>query len=300
MYLTDPRENSICPKEGTIWESDNRIEERWHWNGAALDLCNMDPEEYGTTIFYTADAPQKEPTSGKNAMVLELNDEGKGSVSMANPPASDVYMLVEDEDGNVDVVVIPEGSESPFEFDFVNVNVNSIKNVFIGPDEDNVTSNTFSDETYKYIISYKAKPAEEVMYAAIKHATVGEEGLLTKELISYYCKKAVVKGKCSAFAYVIQPIAIPGLDTMSDEAAEKVFETEQVDLFILTTAKTDHIFLNNGEEQTSSWDLNYDVATVDGRDYYVSRFSLSEHTNLYDPEDQVGADVIYTYKVVMG
>lgn len=299
MYLGDPREQSICPKEGTIWESDNRVEERWVWNGAALDLCNMSPEDYGTTIFYTADAPERKPSDGKNAMVLEVNDEGKGSVSMPNPPASDIYLVIEDEKGNVDVVVIPEGSSSPFEFDFTDVNVDSIKNVFIGPDEDSATSNTFSDETYKYTITYKAKPAEGVIYAAIKHVAVGDDGKLSTEMVGLYGKTAVVKGKCAAFVYLIPPIAVDGLDTMTDEAAQKVYETEQIDLFVLTTAKASHIFLNNGDEQTSSWDMNYDVVSVDGRNYNVSRFSLSEHTNLYDPNDQVGVDVIYTYKVVM-
>lgn len=297
MYLGDPRENAICPASGTIWEEDNRVEERWFWNGSSRDLCNMNPEDYGKTVFYTSDAPEKQPSEGKNNMTLEVNDEGFGSVSFTNPPASDIYMVIEDEDGSVDVVVIPKDSESPFVFDFEDVNPSKIKKVFIGPDEDHAKSDSFTDDKYRYTIKYKPKPAERAWYAAINHLIAGT---ITPELVANYGKEAVVKGNCAAFMYVIPPVAVEGLDEMTDEAAKNIYDTYQTDLFILTTKPLTHVFLNGGEEQTESWDLNCDEVTMDGVSYNVSRFSLTEHSNVYDPNDQVGLDVVYTYKIIMG
>ena len=45
-YLGDPRENAICLSAHTIWEADNRVEERWQWGAQVIDLCDMSPEEY--------------------------------------------------------------------------------------------------------------------------------------------------------------------------------------------------------------------------------------------------------------
>ena len=55
MYLGDPREQQICPDEHTIWEEDNRVEERWQWGARILDLCDLDPDEYAQTIFNVRD-----------------------------------------------------------------------------------------------------------------------------------------------------------------------------------------------------------------------------------------------------
>lgn len=53
-YLNDPRENRIG-SNGELWENDKREEERYLWNGAYLDLCDLPPEEYMKTIFVTSE-----------------------------------------------------------------------------------------------------------------------------------------------------------------------------------------------------------------------------------------------------
>lgn len=45
-YMKDPRENTIDLDVPAIWEADNRVEERWIWNGMIVDYCDMSPEEY--------------------------------------------------------------------------------------------------------------------------------------------------------------------------------------------------------------------------------------------------------------
>ena len=296
MYLGDPRENAICPASGTIWEEDNRVEERWFWNGSSRDLCNMNPDDYGTTIFYTDDAPSKKPTDGKNNMTLEVLDNGLGSVSYMNPPASDIFMMIKDEEGNIEFFIIPKDTPSPFEFEFNKVNPSKIKDVFIGPDEEHATSDRFSDEKYLYTISYKPKPGEKVLYAAIAH-DISET--MTSTLVDRYAKEAMVMGSCAVFMYKIAPVPVPGLDDMDEEDARKIYAANQIDLFILTTKPVTNVFLNIGENQTDSWDLNCETVTSASVSYYVSRFSLSEHSNVYDPTYQEGKDIMYAYKVVM-
>lgn len=53
MYLGDPREQQICPEKHTIWEEDNRVEDRYQWGAMVIDLCDLDPDEYSQTIFHT-------------------------------------------------------------------------------------------------------------------------------------------------------------------------------------------------------------------------------------------------------
>ena len=53
MYLGDPREQQICPEKHTIWEEDNRVEDRYQWGAMVIDLCDLDPDEYAQTIFHT-------------------------------------------------------------------------------------------------------------------------------------------------------------------------------------------------------------------------------------------------------
>ena len=45
-YRKDPRENVIDLDKHAVWEQDNRVEARYVWNAAVLDLCDMTPEEY--------------------------------------------------------------------------------------------------------------------------------------------------------------------------------------------------------------------------------------------------------------
>lgn len=51
MYLDDPRENAIRPESGCTLESDNRVEEMYHWGAMVLDLCDLPVDEYMKNPF---------------------------------------------------------------------------------------------------------------------------------------------------------------------------------------------------------------------------------------------------------
>lgn len=50
-YMNDPRENCFDLDNHAIWEMDNRKEERYVWNGAVIDLCDMPIDEYMKNPF---------------------------------------------------------------------------------------------------------------------------------------------------------------------------------------------------------------------------------------------------------
>lgn len=45
-YENDPREEQIRPESGITLESDNRVEEMYHWGAHITDLCDLPVEEY--------------------------------------------------------------------------------------------------------------------------------------------------------------------------------------------------------------------------------------------------------------
>lgn len=45
-YMNDPRENAIDLENHTIWEEDNRKEQRYQWGAMVVDLCDMEVSEY--------------------------------------------------------------------------------------------------------------------------------------------------------------------------------------------------------------------------------------------------------------
>lgn len=68
-YMGDPRENAIDIDNHVIWEADNRIEERYEWNAALIDLCDMTPEEYM-----------------KNPIIEAIEGGGGGTTTTTAPP----------------------------------------------------------------------------------------------------------------------------------------------------------------------------------------------------------------------
>ena len=71
-YLGDIRENSIGPN-GQLWEGDNRVEERYYYNGMYIDLCGLPVEDYCKTIFVTNGSGASEDVNKKtNSITVEV------------------------------------------------------------------------------------------------------------------------------------------------------------------------------------------------------------------------------------
>ena len=67
----DPRENTIDLDKHAIWESDNRVEGRYVWNAAVLDLCDLPVDEYMKNPI--VDAIEKSSQESDKA-IEKLND----------------------------------------------------------------------------------------------------------------------------------------------------------------------------------------------------------------------------------
>ena len=76
MYLNDPRENTIDLDKHAIWESDNRIEKRYIWNGLITDLCDLPIEEYMKNPIIEA-IKSSGSDSGSSQAIEELNETVK-------------------------------------------------------------------------------------------------------------------------------------------------------------------------------------------------------------------------------
>ena len=294
MYLGDPREQQICPDEHTIWEEDNRVEKRYQWGARILDLCDLGPKEYAQTIFYTKDAPTD---LIKNVIVASF-DATSVKFSYPYSPASDIYVVLTDSEGGRQVVIIPSGDASPYTATLEGIDPAKITTVFIGLTEDSAKSNSCEDSTYAYSIIKRPVSSDYAMYVYMKHTMV-EDGLTEEEVIGAGVQNANINDKSATFKYNIAPVAVTGFNNMDDDEYNQVIAREQLDLLIFTSSQISGIYLNETDDQTSSWIRNYTSLQLNGVQYYVSKFVQNDLVNIYDPIDESPRTVIFTYKITM-
>lgn len=296
MYLGDPREQQICPDEHTIWEENNRVEKRYQWGAMVLDLCDLSPEEYATTIFHvsgnTGGGGGDEKTS--NDVVVNFSSDSI-SITMEYSPTSDLYIVIKDSNGGKQVVKINKGEKSHTEA-ISGIDAEKVNELLIGFSEEAATSNTCSDDTYKYTVKKGSTPVPpqegKCKYGYFKHIeAVTEESILEKTT------DVTVIDKVCEFGYNIEPVSIPGFNDMEDDEYYNIMHQEELDLYMFTTEKVKEIFINDAEEQTSSWETNYTTFILEGETYYATRFIQPGLVNIYDPNYEEPLEMIFNYKI---
>lgn len=170
MYLGDPRESLVSLDDHSIWEADNRVEERWQWGAQILDLCNLSPEEYKNSTAVTVKSIQDCGECGGGGGGQVSNNEGTGSISedgeftleFESPVASTLYAFVTFTDGEGDeysfTVKIGKGSDTA-NYDvssFSSVGPYSIKDIELGFKQDGSDAGeTAMDKKYEYSTTYE-------------------------------------------------------------------------------------------------------------------------------------------------
>lgn len=301
MYLGDPREQQICPDKHTIWEEDNRVEERWQWGARILDLCDLSPEDYATTIFHVSGN-----TGGgggddkkKDQIVADFTDT---TVKFTFPyaPKSTLYVVIKDSKGGKQVITIQSGQSSPYTANLSGIDPTSISNIFIGLSEESATSSSCEDDDYEYSVSKGSSPQskDNVKYVYMKHVDV-EAGLTEQKVIDAGVLNALLDGKETRFDYNLQPVEIPGFDDLPDEEYNAILLREQIDLLIFSISNVKEIFLNGTDDQTSSWILNNGTLTIDGKSYKITKFVQENLVNICDTNYQTPDVITFNYRITI-
>lgn len=164
-YLNDPRENSIRVESGVTLESDNRIEQRWKWNGMILDLCNMNPDDYQKqyyTVIISGSTSGNTSQKVENSIAIEIKQEGGNICLYANAEryvSSDIYIVcdysIQIKDGNSlsgsTNIMLAEGSKSATTIIQENAQMVSAQGyTYIGDSFESATSREFEDKEYIY------------------------------------------------------------------------------------------------------------------------------------------------------
>ena len=165
-YLKDIRENSIG-EAGKLWEADNRVEERYYWNGAYIDFCDLPPEEYGKTIFVTSGDNSTAPSIKNKNMVLSVTTDGDLQIDFSGSLTSALFISVTYNNGVDDVVItkdFPAGTANPLKFGLTDAV--SVGQYGIGTTEDAAIAGnkSYQDDEYKYQITYKAPVVYPIAY----------------------------------------------------------------------------------------------------------------------------------------
>lgn len=156
-YRKDPRENVIDLDKHAVWEQDNRVEARYVWNAAVLDLCDMSPEEYMKNpiieaIINSTDSASteelKQAIKDLGDKVVENDDENTDTIVSAITDAAEA--IVDVISGTVynqvayyfasinNLVPVEELSTSDFVMDATIINSDSYFHYVLGdPTEEN-------------------------------------------------------------------------------------------------------------------------------------------------------------------
>lgn len=159
-YLGDIREDNPEKEIGIIWGNVNAVSKRYKWNGALLDLNNIDPEDTRLYDFnYNYDDRKREsnlvtisPISANNTITLQTE----------KPVATQLIAIVKykytNEYGNTDTntitVEFENGSDSATsEVLFENGTDFKILNVFFTPEKDDKYEYKLNKE---YVVDYSS------------------------------------------------------------------------------------------------------------------------------------------------
>lgn len=290
MYLDDPREQQIDINNHTVWEEDNRKEIRYQWGAAIWDLCNMDPKDYGETIFITRLAGSELIKNTLNATI-----EGTSmNITFPYSPISDIYIVIKDSDEKKEVIVLSKGSTSPFLYTLTGVTASKISSLCIGPTEDQALTPMFSDDTYEYRIVKRINVDILGKFAVVPHS-IFEEGI-TESKLRPYLNSAVFDENETSFEYNIPSKEVEGLNDMTDEEYEITKKKYANDLLFFSTTSSSNFYVGGEYDQTDLWERNYQTIQLEGTTYKVSHFK-NTMVNLYDPDFSSPRIVAIKYKI---
>ena len=280
-YLGDIRENSISP-EGIIWESDNRKDARYYWNGAFIDLCDLPGEDYAKTIFVTSgSASDIEPTKTVNTITIELvqvaNNDGvlvyAYKATAKKPVASDVDIMitVEDMSGSKETVTFiiknGESATAPVLTSIV---------VEVNVEEPKIVTSNYKkeDDEFKYTLVLPAeKPVLPMAYRlTLKKGdidTISNEELVAKLLAN---GEIVMKDNTMSEKFDIELPYIPidGLQQLSFVEQKQALLDNSQDFIIVTDKEIVNIEqVGSAINEINAWVKRNETVSINGKIFLV-------------------------------
>lgn len=294
-YLGDIRENSIGPN-GEIWEGDNRVEERYYYNGMYIDLCGLPVEDYCKTIFVTngsGSSDNDNPTIKVKQLTLEIVD-GDVVITFAGAATSDMYVGINYNNGKEHILKIEKDTMggSGIYFGIMEV-VETINEFGIGLTEADAINDkkTFQDEDFKYQINYNEPIVYPVAYQLV--LMKGEiDNLTNEEIISHVEKSERVPmnndKESEVFSADIKPIPVEGLGNMSATELTDVLLNSAQDLIILTDKEIkDIVAASTNDSVIDGWEQKNSDLVINNILYHiwVKRAKSTELSAIYDPSN---------------
>lgn len=296
-YLGDIRENSIG-LNGEIWEGDNRVEERYYYNGMYIDLCGLPAEEYCKTIFVTngSSSSDKEESKRNNPITIELvsyvNEEGVEVYAYRafakQPVATDVTvtMEIQNEEGEKETVYItvPKNTSSS------NVEPTRIPMKSARPPK--VTTSDYSpknDETFDY---NTVLPEEKPMAYRLILPQNNIDNLTDEELIKLLevVEKLPMKDEKTSeeFTVTFETISIDGLKELSMSDSQRVQKENSQDIIIVTDKKIKSIEQSgSGINEIEKWTKKENTITIGATvlTIWYKRVNDNSQTKICDSAD---------------
>ena len=292
-YLGDIRENSIGPN-GEIWESDNRVEERYYYNGMFIDLCGLSPEDYAKTIFVTNGSSNNDTPNVKTKQVTLNIVNGDVVVTFAGAATSDMYVGITYNGGKEHTLKIEKDTMGGSGLSFgIEETVESINEFGIGLSESDALNDkkTFEDDEFKYQINYNAPIVYPVAYQLV--LMKGEiDNLSNEELVSHIEKieKLPMNGEKESEVFVadVKPIPVEGLGNMNAEELTEVLLANAQELLIVTDKEIkDIVAASTNDSVIDGWFKKENDLIINEIPYHiwVKRPTSTELSAIYDPTD---------------
>ena len=192
-YLGDPRENSVDLNKHALWENDNRVENRYLWNGSVLDLCDLSPEEYMKNPVVEAikeSSSKSEETNEKLINAINDNSEkiitkiSSSTDTVVNKMSSDTDTIVEAIGAAADEIVSSTSGviHTQVVFHYGSLN-NMIDPSSTTSSDFETASATINSEMY---INYVLGDPNEEDWAEFEDGSIDESELRNRSYNTYY------------------------------------------------------------------------------------------------------------------
>lgn len=308
-YLGDIRENSISP-EGIIWETDNRKDARYYWNGAFIDLCDLPGEDYAKTIFVTNGTSNEPSTPSKvsNPITVQqvsyINENGEEVYAYRafskQPVTSNVIveMTIQDENGVEETIVltVTTGSASsevtPTRIPMKSARPPQIMTSDYNPKEDD----KFEYDTVLPKEEPKLPMAYSVTLLAKEIDTLSNQELINKLIEN---GEITMKDETTSdkFMVVFTPIAVEGLSSMNAKEMTQALINNSQDIIIVTDKDIKSIEQADvaGINEINLWVKKDGNLMIEGKPFnvwYKRDEGQTSQSKIFDPEtrETVGTD----------
>ena len=300
-YLGDIRENNPYNEIGIEWGNINAVSKRYKWNGALLDLNNIEPDE---TKLYEYDYNYNDRKKESNVIAVSpLSSDNKITLTATKPVATELLAIVKyqyvNQYGNVDTNTII--------IEFENGSTTATSNILFTNGTDfkinNITYSPETDDLYEYKTGETYIPDYSSLYYGVIRSVDIDNISAEMILESPYNFEIIsnMKPGLNPLSFVLTTDLIDGLNEMEDDVLSEI-KAEHSQTFVVVY-DTDFSSISMTDAlgmEDNTWEKVDNVLSIGENKYniYIHRDN-GDQVDIRDANASDGEPVVFSYNVLL-